>query len=243
MRIMSRTSVAVASLVASLFVAGNVAAQSDGMPPEPRARPEAGEPAPDAGKRAPETDGAPAPQTDGPPPPDARNTPPPSPRDKAAMKAHMDELFRRLADPEAEDWQRVQAQIIQAWNRSGSASMDLLAARADKAMKKRDLDTALLHLNDLVRLAPDYAEGWNKRATVHFMKEDYGPSLEDIARVLRLEPRHFGALSGLGIILDRVGDSEGALEAYRRAIAIHPNLPGVKDGIKKLEKQVEGERL
>lgn len=159
------------------------------------------------------------------------------------MKAHMDELFRRLANPDTDDWQRVQAQIIHAWNRSGSPSMDLLAARADKAVAKNDYATALSHLNDLVRLAPDFAEGWNKRATVHFMNEDYGPSLEDIARVLMLEPRHFGALSGLGIILDRVGDHEGALEAYRRAIAIHPHLPGIRDGIKKLEKQVEGERL
>lgn len=178
----------------------------------------------------------PAPQDDGPVAPELERTP-------DARQAHLDELFRQLADAEGDDWQRVQGQIIRTWNRSGSDSMDLLARRADKAIAEEDFDAALLHLDDLVRLAPDFAEGWNKRATVHFMREDYGPSLSDIAHTLKLEPRHFGALSGLGLILDRIGDSEGALEAYRRAIAIHPNLPGIGDGIRKLERQIEGERL
>ena len=222
---------AVASLTVLLAVAPAVG-QSNGTP-EPEARPKTEGPAPDGAEKSPEAD-ADKPVLGGALPPA---------KDKDAVKAHMDELFRRLSEPEARDWQRVQAQIILVWNRSGSDSMDLLAQRADKALEKKDFDTALLHLNDLVRLAPDFAEGWNKRATVHFLKEDYGPSLEDIARVLSLEPRHFGALSGLGIILDRIGDPKGALEAYRRAIAIHPHLPGIKDGIEKLEKQVEGERL
>ncbi len=152
-------------------------------------------------------------------------------------------LFDRLADPEAKDWQQTQSQIIAVWNQSGSPSMDLLANRADRALEADDYDTALVHLNDLTRLAPEFAEGWNKRATVHFIQGDYGPSLDDIARTLRLEPRHFGALAGLGIILDRLGDSKGALEAYRRAAKIHPNLEGAVEGIKKLEREVDGERL
>lgn len=163
--------------------------------------------------------------------------------DEAARAAHMSGLFERLSDPDSPDWERVQAQIRAAWNLSGSSSMDLLAMRADQAMEKKALDTALVHLNDLVRLAPSFAEGWNKRATVYFMKGEYGPSLEDIARTLELEPRHFGALSGLGIILDRIGDKRGALEAYRRAVAINPHLEGAQEGIQKLEKEVEGQRL
>lgn len=162
---------------------------------------------------------------------------------EALRRAHLDQLFTRLADPDDPDWERVQAQIWAAWNQSGSPSMDLLANRADKAMEAKDYDTALTHLNDLTRLAPDFAEGWNKRATLHFVRGDYGQSLEDIARTLKLEDRHFGALSGLGIILDRLGDKEGALEAYRRAIKIHPNLPGAQEGIRKLSREVEGERL
>ncbi len=152
-------------------------------------------------------------------------------------------LFEELADPGNEHWERTQAQIYAAWNRSGSPSMNLLAERADKAVAAHDYDTALIHLNDLTRLAPGFAEGWNKRATVYFLRDEYGRSLGDIARVLALEPRHFGAYSGLGIILDRLGDKEGALEAYQRAVAINPNLPGAAEGIKKLKREVEGERL
>lgn len=155
----------------------------------------------------------------------------------------IDALLGELARPENENWEMTQAQVYRMWNQSGSASMDLLARRADEAMEKKDYETALLHLNDLVRLAPDFAEGWNKRATVHFLQGDLGPSLDDIARTLRLEPRHFGALSGLGIILDRIGDKKGALEAYRRAKAIHPHLDGVDEGIKKLTPEVDGQRL
>ena len=120
--------------------------------------------------------------------------------------------------------------------------MDLLAQRADQAMEAQDMDTALSFLNDLVRLAPDFAEGWNKRATIFFLREQYGRSLSDIARTLTLEPRHFGAYAGLGIILDRMGDKKGALKAYRRAARIHPNLPGAAEGIRKLTREVEGER-
>ena len=162
---------------------------------------------------------------------------------EAVRAAHLDQLFGRLANADNPDWERVQGQIWAAWNRSGSASMDFLAGRADKAMAARDYDSAKSFLNDLVRLAPEFAEGWNKRATLYFMQDEYGRSLDDIGRVLKLEPRHFGALSGLGIILDRLGDEPGALEAYRRAAEIHPNLPGAQEGIKKLTKEVEGRRL
>ncbi len=160
-----------------------------------------------------------------------------------ARTGHLDGLFSRLANPDTPDWERVQAQIWAAWNRSGSDSMDLLAVRADQAMEAKDYEAAVVFLNDLTRLAPEFAEGWNKRATLHFIEGRYGQSIDDIARTLAIEPRHFGALSGLGIILDRLGDKKGALEAYRKAVEIHPNLPGAQDGIKKLSKEVEGQRL
>lgn len=163
--------------------------------------------------------------------------------EEEARSDMLDALFARLSDADAEDWERTQNEINAIWNDSGSASMDLLARRADKAMAAEDYETALVHLDDLVRLAPEFAEGWNKRATIYFIQENYGLSLEDIAETLRREPRHFGALSGLGIILDRLGDKPGALEAFRRAIRIHPNLEGAQKGIDKLTTEVEGERL
>lgn len=163
-------------------------------------------------------------------------------QEAAARAAHLEELFSELADPANQAWEATQAQIYAMWNQSGSPSMDLLAKRADDAMATEDYETALDFLDDLVRLAPDYAEGWNKRATVYFLRDEYGLALRDIARTLTLEPRHFGAYAGLGIILDRLGDEKGALEAYRRAVAINPHLDGAAEGIRKLSREVEGER-
>lgn len=164
--------------------------------------------------------------------------------DPAAVRAaHLNELFSELAKIDNPDWQNVQAQIWAAWSRSGSASMDLLLQRATAAMDQSDFDVALIHLNDLVRLAPDYAEGWNKRATVYFIQGQYGASVADIQRVLALEPRHFGALSGLGIILDRLGDEEGAMRAYRRTLEIHPHLAPAQEAVKRLSPEVDGREL
>ncbi|MEL6197804.1 MAG: tetratricopeptide repeat protein, partial [Pseudomonadota bacterium] len=102
---------------------------------------------------------------------------------------------------------------------------------------------ALVFFDDLVRLAPDFAEGWNQRATAYFLQGDYGRSMRDIEVVLTLEPRHFGALSGLGIILDRTGNADGAVAAYRRALELHPNLEGAQRGVDRLREQVDGQEL
>lgn len=164
--------------------------------------------------------------------------------DGPAIKArHLDTLFLRLSDKDNPDWQAVQRQIVSAWSDSGSPSMNLLLSRAARAMEQEDYDTALLYLDDLVRLAPDFAEGWNKRATVYFLQERYGRSVADIRRVLALEPRHFGALAGLGIILDRLGDEAAALRVFRRALEIHPNLEGASTGVERLAPEVEGRTL
>lgn len=212
---------AIPALVTAALLAASAASPAVGQsePDLPLGHPDIGAP-PDGGLATPDEDGS-----------------------EAARAAHLESLFETLADPDNDNWERTQAQIYAAWNRSGSPSMDFLAQRADEAVSEQDLDAALAFLNDLTRLAPDFAEGWNKRATVYFMQDEYGRSLGDIAHVLELEPRHFGAYSGLGIILDRLGDKQGALEAYRRAIAIHPHLPGAAEGIKKLTREVEGERL
>ena len=94
-----------------------------------------------------------------------------------------------------------------------------------------------------MRLAPEFAEGWNRRATVHFLRGDYGASVADIMRVLELEPRHFGALSGLGIILDRLDRKSEALAVFRRALEIHPHLDGASEAVDRLTPTVEGQEL
>lgn len=161
----------------------------------------------------------------------------------AARAAELDALFARLADAEARDWREVQDRIWRIWSKSGSATIDLLMMRAEEALGEGDTDLALEFLEDVVRLAPDYAEGWNRRAIVYFERGELGPAVADIRRALAIEPRHFGALNGLGIILERVGDEKGAYEAYRAALEANPHLPSAKTAIERLAPKVEGRTL
>ncbi len=169
---------------------------------------------------------------------------PQSPEDEAALRrARLDALFARLARNDSPDWLSVQNEIWAQWSQSGSPAMDLLLMRAENAMENGQFELALRFLDDLVRLAPDFAEGWNKRATVYFLLGEYGRSVADIARTLALEQRHFGALSGLGMILERLGDKKGAMRAYRRGLEVHPNLPGAAQGVERLSPDVDGRAL
>ena len=169
---------------------------------------------------------------------------PQSPEDEAVLRrARLDALFARLARNDSPDWLSVQNEIWAQWSQSGSPAMYLLLRRAESAMENGRFELALRFLDDLVRLAPDFAEGWNKRATVHFLLEEYGHSVADIARTLALEQRHFGALSGLGMILERLGDKKGAMRAYRRGLEVHPNLPGAAQGVERLSPDVDGRAL
>jgi tetratricopeptide (TPR) repeat protein len=180
-----------------------------------------------------------------PPEPESKSrTQPQSPEEEIALhQAQLDGLFARLAQKDDPNWEKVQNEIWLSWSQSGSPAMDLLLLRAGRAMESGDSELALRYLDDLVRLAPDFAEGWNKRATVYFLLEEYGNSLADIERTLALEPRHFGALSGLGTILERIGEKKGAMRAYRRGLEIHPNLPGAAAGVERLSPDVDGREL
>lgn len=158
----------------------------------------------------------------------------------AAGAAELDRLFERLGSEDARDWQQVEAEILREWSRSGSASMDLLLQRGRSAMERGDLTAAIEHFTALTDHAPDFAEGWNARATAYYHAGQFGPSISDIRRTLALEPRHFGALAGLGLILESIGQEDRALEAWRMAQAIHPHSPGINDAVKRLERKVSG---
>jgi tetratricopeptide (TPR) repeat protein len=167
-----------------------------------------------------------------------------SPEEEAQLRnARLDELFEQLAVSDENGWERIQNQIWLVWVESGSDSMDLLMARAVAAMQAENYELALRFLDDLVRLDPGFAEGWNKRATVYFLLEEYGRSVADIERTLALEPRHFGALSGLGMILERLGDKKGAMTAYRRGLELHPHLQGAAEAVERLAPDVDGRAL
>ncbi|HVZ13164.1 MAG TPA: hypothetical protein VG894_01775 [Bauldia sp.] len=147
----------------------------------------------------------------------------------------LDALFKRLkaAGSEAEATS-IENSIATIWLKSGSDTVDLLMTWTEDAIHQKDYSLAMDYLDRVLTLKPDYAEGWNTRATVEFLNEDYGRSMADIERTLKLEPRHFGALVGLGTILRDLGQDKQALEVYRYVIGLDPYLSNVRDAIKDL---------
>ena len=140
-------------------------------------------------------------------------------------KSRLDELFANLAKSDnPKEAERISREIQMLWMDSGSDTVDVLMSRAGKAIQADDHALALDLLDTVVILKPTYAEGWNRRATVHYMTEDFGKSLVDIERTLALEPRHWGALSGLAIIQRRLGFESEALATFRRALEVNPSL-------------------
>lgn len=165
-----------------------------------------------------------------------------SPEGKAeARDALLDKLLGALAEAEDEEAARALERAVQSvWLSSGSPSIDLLMGRGLDALREDDIDRAYFYFDEVVTLAPGFAEGWNKRAAIHYIREDYAAALGDLEQVLRLEPRHYEALAGLGVILEDLGDRKGALEAYRRALKLDPWLQNGKTRIAPLELEVEG---
>jgi tetratricopeptide (TPR) repeat protein len=153
----------------------------------------------------------------------------------------LDGLFERLqAAQNPLEAKLLEEAIWQIWLESGSPTVDLLMANGATAMSAGDYDKAQTMFDAVVQLDPDYAEGWNKRATLYFITGNYQASIADIEKTLALEPRHFGALSGLGQILERLNDPAGALKAYRRALAADPQMESVRERVKELTLQVKG---
>lgn len=139
--------------------------------------------------------------------------------------ADLDRLFGELRKTSDEaKAKNIAGQIYRMWNQSGSATIDLMMGWANDAIAEKKYPVAVDFLNEIVVLKPDYAEGWNRRATLFFLMNDYTSAMRDIDRTLRLEPRHFAALTGMGAILRETGRKELALRAYERALAAYPML-------------------
>lgn len=153
----------------------------------------------------------------------------------------LDTLFSALKiAPDAATAKAIENRIWEVWIESGSDTCDLLMTRVKDAIEEKDYDLAIRLLNSIIAIRPGYVEAWNQRATVFYLKDDYARAIADIAEVLAREPRQFGALAGLGMMLQDIGDDKDALEAYRRAIAIDPHLENIPDAIKTLTEKVEG---
>ena len=153
----------------------------------------------------------------------------------------LDFLFGALkVAPDEASAKHVEARIWAMWMQTPSDTAALLMLRAKAAMDAQKSDVALKLLDAVVKLRPDYVEGWNRRATLFYLKNDYAHSLEDIREVLIREPRHFGALAGLGMIMQDIGEEKRALEAFRKALAVNPHLEKVPELVKSLTEKVEG---
>jgi tetratricopeptide (TPR) repeat protein len=174
--------------------------------------------------------------------PDAGAPPSDLPRPEHGERVYnLNTLFDALkVAPDAQSAKAIEERIWAVWVVSGSDTCNLLMGRARAAADEKDYDLAIKLLNAVVELKPDYIEGWNRRATIYYLKKDYAHSIADIREVLSREPRHFGALSGLGLILQEIGDDKHALEAYRRVLAIDPRQEHVAETVKSLSEKVEG---
>lgn len=165
-------------------------------------------------------------------------TPAPTPRNPAAT---LDRLFERLAAAKTPEEAKGVANLIQRrWARSGSDTADLLMSRAQEAMRAKELDLAIELLDRIISLEPNWAEGWNQRANALFLVGDSIRSMLDIGEALKREPRHYGAMMGLGTILRQQGDDKRALVAYRRALEIYPLFDAIKDAVDSLTLEVDG---
>jgi tetratricopeptide (TPR) repeat protein len=157
---------------------------------------------------------------------------------------NLDFLFGALkAAPDEVSAKHVEERIWALWLVSTSDTANLLMTRVKRAVEAEKLDLAIRLLDSIIEIRPQFVEAWNRRATVFFLRKDYANALADLRQVLAREPRHFGALAGLGMILQDMGDDKDALEAYRRALAVHPHLNGVAEKVKTLSEKVEGREI
>ncbi|NDV87143.1 tetratricopeptide repeat protein [Aurantimonas aggregata] len=164
--------------------------------------------------------------------------------DPATPERTIDGLFAELRkEPDEGKARLIASRIERQWRRSGSATIDLLMLRAAKAMSEEDSAAARDLLDQALVLAPDYAEAWNRRATLSFTTDDWGKSLADIEQTLLREPRHWGALMGLATILERTGHKDKALEAYMQVLSVYPSLKSAQDAAGRLSDELVGPLL
>ena len=156
----------------------------------------------------------------------------------------LDELFIRLRlASSGEEAQSIETAILHLWAVSGRQEVDLLVLRGNAMARTGDLDGALEVFDQVVNLAPDFAEGYHLRALVHTMRNEYTEALVDLRQVLLIEPRHFGALTGIGRILLLYDREQAALRAFDEALELDPYLDAVRDQAERLRDHLTGEPI
>lgn len=157
--------------------------------------------------------------------------------------ATLDELFQELGEADAQTHDRIEAEIIAEWEKSGSASLDLLLHRGQDALLAGDPELALEHFSALVDHDPAFAEAYNARAAAYYGVGLLGPSLDDLRMTLVLNPRHFGAMQGVAAILEGMERPAEALEVYQTILQINPLAGGVAEAVERLQLDLEGQAL
>lgn len=156
------------------------------------------------------------------------------------MLNDLDDLFAQLRTATAPaEIEALQSGIWQLWLASGDVGLDKELEAGMRAMQAGDHTLAIAHFTKIIQLNPDFAEGWNKRATAHYLRGEYRASLADITETLRREPRHFGALWGQAGIVRQVGEYRRSLAVLSKLSAICPHLPGLHEQQLSLREQLE----
>ncbi len=156
--------------------------------------------------------------------------------------SRLNALFSQLASSKnSGDAQAVENLIWKIWLENKNPPVERILNAGILAMNAGRLSMALQAFNEVVDMEPNFAEGWNKRATIYYLLQEYPASVKDIAETLRLEPRHFGALSGLGLINTTLGRHQAAVNAFEQALVIHPHMLGARKHIKILKEILKGE--
>jgi tetratricopeptide (TPR) repeat protein len=155
----------------------------------------------------------------------------------------LDGLFEQLhVTPDAAEGRAIEQEIWQIWLESDDATVNRLMQEGIAAMGLQQFGLALERFDRMVKRAPEFAEGWNKRATVHYLMGDLQASVLDIERTLGLEPRHFGALSGLGLIYDAIDEPQAALRSFEAALELNPHLEVTRERVEELRRELQGRR-
>lgn len=155
----------------------------------------------------------------------------------------LDDLFEQLRNAEPDAVEVIESRIVTLWSKSGSPAMDLLLRRAEEAMDEGTPEVAVEHFTALIDHAPDFAEGYHGRATAYYQLGLLGPAMDDLRQTLVLEPRHFGAMTGVAVVLEEIGRPEDALEVWQKVSEFAPNDPEVVEVIERLEVQLKGMTL
>ena len=156
----------------------------------------------------------------------------------------LDELFVKLQGSEDfEKSRQLEISIWQIWSTTSDDAVNTLMYEGSAAMTRRDLRRALRYFEQVVAIAPEFSEGWNKRATIHYLLDNHEESLHDIGKTLELEPRHFGALAGRGLVLMELDREEEALTAFEEALAIHPRLIGAQRNAEAIRERLKKQQI